>query len=168
MNKKGWKRPKKCFDQLSGVCRTWKLVKIHNNRACFIFQKGFCLQNLNLNSCKNIVWSDQNQINIFKTLKQINTLKMGGLTMRGEFNFSDAISHLAKLRILEISDLSIKDEMLATALSHPPLLSRLVMQETMSDQKQLIRIVNFQTCLTHLDLSRYIFRSTSVVYMLTL
>ena len=134
----------------------------------FIFQKGFCLQNLNLNSCKNIVWSDQNQINIFKTLKQINTLKMGGLTMRGEFNFSDAISHLAKLRILEISDLSIKDEMLATALSHPPLLSRLVMQETMSDQKQLIRIVNFQTCLTHLDLSRYIFRSTSVVYMLTL
>ena len=62
--------------------------------------------------------------------------------MRGEFNFSEAISHLAQLRILEISDLSIKDEMLATALSHPPLLSRLVMQETMSDQKQLIRTSN--------------------------
>ena len=79
---------------------------------------------------------------------------MGGLTMRGEFNFSDAITYLGQLRFLELSDLSINDEMLANALSHPPLLTRLVIQETMSDQKQLIRIVTFQTSLTHLDLSR--------------
>ena len=118
------------------------------------FQKGFYLQTLNLNSCKNIVWCDQNQLNTFKTLTHITTLKMGGLTMRGEFNFSDAITYLGQLRFLEISDLSINDEMLANALSHPPLLTRLVIQETMSDQKQLIRIVTFQTSLTHLDLSR--------------
>ena len=32
MNKKGWKRLKKCFEQLSGVRSTRKLVKKHNKQ----------------------------------------------------------------------------------------------------------------------------------------
>ena len=30
MNKKDWKRPKKCFEKLSGVRSTWVVVKIRN------------------------------------------------------------------------------------------------------------------------------------------
>jgi len=108
-----------------------------------------------LSSSKNIILSERTHLSIFKALTNISTLNVGGLTFRGDFSLSEALSHLTKLKVLEISDIKVQDEILADGLSHPPLLTRLVMQETMTDQKQLIKIINFQSLLTHLDLSRY-------------
>ena len=113
------------------------------------------MTSLNLSSSKNIILSERSHLCIFKALTNISTLNLGGLTFRGDFSLSEALSHLTKLKVLEISDIKVQDEILADGLSHPPLLTRLVMQETMTDQKQLIKIINFQSMLTHLDLSRY-------------
>jgi hypothetical protein len=63
---------------------------------------------------------------------------------QGDFNFDEAFVHLTSLKVLEISDVTVKDEILAAGLSHPPRLTRLVMQETMSDAKQLIKIIQGQ------------------------
>jgi hypothetical protein len=49
----------------------------------------------------------------------------------GDFNFCEALSHLAHLKVLEGSDTKVKDEVLAAGLARPPQLTRLVMQETM-------------------------------------
>ena len=113
------------------------------------------MTSLNLSSSKNIILSERSHLSIFKALTNISTLNVGGLTFRGDFSLSEALSHMTKLKVLEISDIKVQDEILADGLSHPPLLTRLVMQETMTDQKQLIKIINFQSLLTHLDLSRY-------------
>ena len=72
----------------------------------------------------------------------------------GDFRFDEALQHLASLKTLDVSDVTVKEESLAAGLSRPPFLSRLVMQETMSDAQLMIKIVQFQTSLTHLDLSR--------------
>ena len=72
----------------------------------------------------------------------------------GDFRFDEAVQQLASLKTLDVSDVTVKEESLAAGLSHPPLLARLVMQETMNDAQLLIKIIQFQTSLTHLDLSR--------------
>ena len=62
---------------------------------------------------------------------------------------------LTSLKTLDLSDVTVKEENLGAGLSRPPYLAKLVLQETMTDPQLLMKIVQFQTSLTHLDLSRY-------------
>jgi hypothetical protein len=59
-------------------------------------QKGSCLEQLNLNSCNNIIFSDRSQLNIFKSWTNLQNLNLGGLTMAGDFNFADGLACLTR------------------------------------------------------------------------